>query len=224
MYIGQWCLPFKVGALGPHTVLPITISCPVVFSWISLMVWNLFPFKGDFSFGKHQKSQIAKSGLYGGWVTWVIWCFAKHPSMRHYAWAGMLVWWSCQSPVVHSCGLLNPLNSFHGGMSKLNIKFDADSLLYLLSPFECDGHTVHMLTQCHLPPPMSSTVKSSLFTMRIPVHSPWLPGYNDVAQTILIILTKAVLFPDRPCRVQWGGLWVHAGRVGLWVFWWNRDY
>ena len=38
--------------------------------------------------------------------------------------------------------------------------------------------------------------------MHIPVHSPWLPGYIDVAQTILIILTIAVLFPDRPCIYQ----------------------
>ena len=49
-----------------------------------------------------------------------------------------------------SCGLLNHLNSFHGQMFKLNAKFDADSLLYLLSHFECNGHTVHMLTQQHL--------------------------------------------------------------------------
>ena len=34
--------------------------------------------------------------------------------------------------------------------------------------------------------------------IRIPVHSPWLPGYIDVVQTILIILTMAGLFPDRP--------------------------
>ena len=39
------------------------------------------------------------------------------------------------------------LNSFCRGMFKLNAKFDADSLLYLLSHFECDGHTVHMLPQ-----------------------------------------------------------------------------
>ena len=25
-------VPFKVGALGPHTVLPIAIGCPVIFS------------------------------------------------------------------------------------------------------------------------------------------------------------------------------------------------
>ena len=48
-------------------------------------------------------------------------------------------------------------------MFKLNTKFDADSLLYSLSHFECDSHTVHMLTQRHLPPPLTSTVKSSLF-------------------------------------------------------------
>ena len=29
------------------------------------------------------------------------------------------------------------------------------------------------------------------------VHSPWLPGYIDVAQTILIISTMAGLLPDR---------------------------
>ena len=54
---------FKVGTLGPHTVLPIAISCPVEFSWISLIVSNFFPFKSDFSFRKSQKSQATKSGL-----------------------------------------------------------------------------------------------------------------------------------------------------------------
>ena len=34
--------------------------------------------------------------------------------------------------------------------------------------------------------------------MRIPVHSPWLPGYIYVAQTILFILTVARLCPDKP--------------------------
>ena len=62
---------FKVGILEPHTVLPIAVRCPVVFSWISMIARNLFPFKGDFSFGKSQKSQGTKSGLWGaespGW-------------------------------------------------------------------------------------------------------------------------------------------------------------
>ena len=49
---------------------------------------------------------------------------------RHDAWVDMLLWRSCQSPVAHSCSLLNHLNSLHGRIFKLNTKFDADSLLY----------------------------------------------------------------------------------------------
>ena len=90
--------------------------------------------------------------------------FRQKNCRRHDAWAGALLWWSCQSPAAHSCGLLNHPNSFHGGMYKLNTKLDADSLLYSLRHFECDGCTVHMLIQGHLPPPLTSTVKSSLFT------------------------------------------------------------
>ena len=130
-------VPFKHGTLGPHTVLPIAISCPIIFSWITLTVWNLFPFKSDFSFEKSQKSQGTKSGLYGGWITWVIWCFTKKLCMGRDSWVGALLWWSCQSPVAHSCGLLNHLNIFHRGMFEFNAKFDAHSLLYLLSHFEC---------------------------------------------------------------------------------------
>ena len=83
---------------------------------------------------------------------------------RHDVWAGVLLWWSWQSPVAHSCSLLNYPSRLCGGIFKLNAKFDADSLLYSLSHFECDGHTGHMLTQWHLPHPLPSTVKLSLFT------------------------------------------------------------
>ena len=76
----------------------------------------------------------------------------------------VLLEWSCHLPVAHSCGLLSHLNSFHRGMFKLNAKFDADLLLYSCNHFELDSHTVHMLTQQCLPPPLTSTVKSSLFT------------------------------------------------------------
>ena len=114
------------------------------------------------------------------------------------AWVCVLLWWSCQSPVAHSCGLLNHLNSFHRWMFKLNSKFDADSLLCLLSYFECDGteytgslngdHHPHWLVQWshHCSP------------VHIPVHSPCLPAYINVMQSVLIILTMTGLFPDRP--------------------------
>ena len=59
--------------------------------------------------------------------------------------------------------LLTHPNSFSGGTFKLHAKFDADSLLCSLSHYECDSHTVHMLTQCPLLPPLTSIMKSSLF-------------------------------------------------------------
>ena len=79
-------------------------------------------------------------------------------------WAGTLLWWSCRSLVAQNHDLLNHPNTFHRGVFKLNAKSDADLLLYLLSHFECDSHMVHILTQWSLPPPLTSTVKSSLFT------------------------------------------------------------
>ena len=83
-------------------------------------------------------------------------------------------------------------------MFKLNAKFDADLLFYLLSHFECEGYTVQILTQQHLLPPLTSTVKSSLFTH---VHSSLLSladiGYTDVTQTILVIVKMAGLFPGQ---------------------------
>ena len=94
----------------------------------------------------------------------MIWSFAKKLCMRCDAWAGTLLWWSCQSPVAHSCSLLNHLNNFHRGMVKLNANSDADSLLYSLRHFEYNGHTVHMLTQWCLSPLLTSTVRLSLFT------------------------------------------------------------
>ena len=120
--------------------------------------------------------------------------------------AGTLSWRSCQSwrlylPVAHSCGFLNHLNSFWRGMFKLNTKFNADSLLYPLSHFECDSHTVHMLTQQCLPPPLTSTMMSSCFTHAHSRPPPWLPGYIDVMQTILVILTMAGLFPGKQVNV-----------------------
>ena len=118
--------------------------------------------------GKPTSSMAPNLGYRGCWITWVIWYFTKKLCMRHDAWVGAFSWWSCQSPVAYSCGLLNHPNSFCRGTFKLNAKSDAVSLLYSLSHFECNSHTVHMLTQRCLPPTLTSTVKSLLFTH---VHS-----------------------------------------------------
>ena len=114
--------------------------------------------------GKAKNCRAPYLGCRGCWVTWVICCFTKKLCVRCDTWVGAKLWWSCPSPVARSYGLLNHLNSFHGGMFKLNAKFDATSLFYSLSHCECHGHTVHMLTQGHLLTPLTRTVKSSLFT------------------------------------------------------------
>ena len=165
LYLGKWRLsPLQSRHLGTSHSSPNCHWLPVVFSWISLIVWNLFPFKGDFSFWKSKKSQGSKFGLLVGMSLLGDLMFHQKTPHETRCMSGALPWWSCQSPVAHSCCLLNHPNSFPGGMFKLNAKFDADSLFYLLSHFECDSHTVHMLTQWHLPPPLTSTVKLSLFT------------------------------------------------------------
>ena len=99
----------------------------------------------------------------GGWVSWVIWCFTKKLCMRCDTRAGTLLWWSCQSPVAHSCGLLNHPNSFQGGMFKLNTIFDADLLLYMLILIAMATQYTCSLSGIYLPP-LTNTVKSSLFT------------------------------------------------------------
>ena len=53
-------------------------------------------------------------------------------------------------------------------MFKFSAKFDANQLLYSLSHFEYTDHIVHVFTQWRLPPPLTSTVKLSLF---MHVHS-----------------------------------------------------
>ena len=160
LYRGQWCL----------SSLPSRHSSPNHHQLHCRIFLNLFDDlkslpcqRCDTSFGKSQKSQTTKSGLWQGWVTGVIWCFTKKLCTRYDAWLGALLWWSRQSSVAHSWNLLNHSNSFCRRIFKLNAKFDADFLLYSLSHFEWNGHTVHMLTQWCLPPPLTSTVKLSLF-------------------------------------------------------------
>ena len=86
--------------------------------------------------------------------------------MKLDAWAGALLWWSCQKPVAHNCGLLNHPNSFPRGWS---------SLMQILMQIHCFTPSVilnvmatqvHLLTQLLLS--LTSSVKSSLFAH---VHS-----------------------------------------------------
>ena len=76
---------------------------------------------------------------------------------------------------------------------------DTYLLLYSLSHFQCDDHTCSLNSMYR---PHWLVQWSHCSCMRIPVLSPWLPGYINVLQTILIILTATGLFPDRPCIIS----------------------
>ena len=114
----------------------------------------------------------------------------------------------CCTHCIVSKSLLNHVNSFSRGMFKLNTKVDADSLFYSLNHLECSSDTVHMLTQLNLLPTLTSTVKSSSFTHAHSSPLSLLPGYIDVAQTILITLIMAGHFPNRP----------HIHNLSLYIF------
>ena len=108
---------------------------------------------------------------------------------------GTLLWRNCKSPVAHSCGLLNHPNSFHGRMFKLNAKCDADSLPYSVILNVTATQYTHSLNSISHPHWLVQWGRHCSHVL-IPVHSPWLPGYIDVMQAILVILTMTRLFPD----------------------------
>ena len=84
-------------------------------------------------------------------------------------------------------------------MFKLNTKCDADSLLYSLNHFQCNDHTQLTCSLNGIYHPHWLVLWSHHCShMHIPVYSPWLQDYIDVTHTIVIILTVAALFPDRP--------------------------
>ena len=157
----------KVGTLGPHTVLPVAISCPYFPKsqrWSEISSLS----KVILVLGKTRSCWVLKLGcrraesrstfsgvlLLAGFSEYGSLSTHSQPSLKH----------SCQNLVCAALivsslkSLLSHPNSFHEGMLKLNAKFNAHLLLYLLSHFECDGHAVHMLTQWYLPLPLTGTV------------------------------------------------------------------
>ena len=169
LYIGQWYLsPLQSRHLGTshgspnHHQLPYCIFLNLFDGLKSL------PFQRWFSFGEklevsgHPMWTVAGLSYLGDMMfypktLYETWCMSRCTVVT-----------KLPSPVAHSCGFLNNLNSFCRGMFKLNAKLDAALLLYLLSHFECSSHKIYMLTQHCLLSTLSSAVKSSMFTH---VHS-----------------------------------------------------
>ena len=155
MYIGQWHLsPLQRRNLGTSHTSPNYHQLPhhIFLNLIDCLI-NTLPVQRWFWF--REMSEVAGSQIWivGGWTTWVIWCFTKNSVLdKIYEWA------HChdeaanhQLPIAMAFWIIWIVS--RRGMSKLNTKFYADSLFYSLNHFECDGHTVYMLTQWRPPPP-----------------------------------------------------------------------
>ena len=134
MYTGQWCLsPLQSRYLGISQfsqLLSAALSYfPESHPWSEISSLS----KVVLVSGKARSHRAPNLGCRRCWITWVIWYFTKKLWTRCDVWAGTLFWWSYQSPVAHSCDLLNHLNS--RGMFKFNAKFDTDSIALLTQSF-----------------------------------------------------------------------------------------
>ena len=143
------------------------------------MVWRLFPLKGDFSLGKSQKLQGTKSGLLGGLSHLGDLMFAKNSAwdvMREQAGCDeaanlqLLVaaaFWVIQIVSVEECsGLMK--NSMQICCSTRSVTLNVLATQYTRSLN--DVYHPHWLVQR----------SRHCSHTRIPVHSPWLPGYTSV--------------------------------------------
>ena len=114
----------------------------------------------------------------------------------------MLLWWSCQSPVAHEVAFwiiqivsMEECSSLK--QNSMQIHCSTYSVILNTSATQCtcslNGiYLLHWLVQW-------SHYCSHMY---IPVHSPWLTGYIDVVQAVLLVLTMTELFPGRPHHTQ----------------------
>ena len=93
--------------------------------------------------------------------------------------------------------LMNYLNIFCRGMFKLNTKFDADLLLYSVILNATATQYTCPLNGSYCPHWLVQWSHHCSHTC-IPVPSPWLPGYIQVA-THSCYITNGWIFLDRPC-------------------------
>ena len=91
-------------------------------------------------------------------------------------WVSMLLWWNCQPPVAHGCGLLSHPNSFHLTQNVMQVHCSTHSVILNVTAtqytYSVNGvYHPHWLVQwsCHCS------------HMGIPVHSAGLPGYINAA-------------------------------------------
>ena len=94
-------------------------------------------------------------------------------------------------------GLSAPLQARFGSLRVL--AFPKDKITFeRVEICECDGHTVHKLSQRRLTADWLAPRDSDCSRMPSKVSSDWLPSYIKTTQPVLEIFKMAGYFPDRP--------------------------
>ena len=132
----------------------------------------------------------------GGWVTWVTWCFAKKLCTRCDRWMDVLSWWSCQLSVAAPFWIILIVSAKECSTLTQNLMQILGSTYWIILNVMATWYTSSLNRVCrpHWLVPWSHHCSH----MCIPAHPLWLPGYTDVVQIILIILTVVGLFLTRP--------------------------
>ena len=103
-----------------------------------------------------------------------------------------LFWQSITSP-----RSVNPLQPRFGSLRVL--AFPKDKIIFeRVEISECDGHTVHKLSQQRLTANWLAPRESDCSQMHSKVSSDWLSSYIKTTQPVLEIFKMAGYFPDRP--------------------------
>ena len=158
------------------------------------MVWNLFPFKGDVSLGKARSHRAPNLGCRGPesprWFDVLPknsarnvlheWACCRHEAANHQL-PTAVAFWILWIVSVEECSSLTQ-NLMQICCSTCSVILNAMARRYTgsLNGVHCPHCLVQRSYHCS--------------HMCIPVHSPWLPGYINVARTVLVILTMAGLF------------------------------
>ena len=177
MYIGQWHFsPLQSRHLGTSHSSPCHHQLSHCIFLNLINVENLFLSKVILVFEKARNRREPNLGSRGaeprGWFT-----VSPKNSAQDMMHEWVLLWWSCQSPVVHSCSLPYHPNSSHRGVLKLNVPVqNLISICCSTYSFRMQWHTVHTLTQWHLLPHWLAQWSHHCLHMCISVHSSWLPG------------------------------------------------
>ena len=112
LYIGQWRLsPLQSRHIGTSHSSPNChqLPCHIVLNLIHGL--KSLPFQRRFSFWEKPGVSGHQIWVVGGLSHMGKFMFCQKLCTRRDAWARVLLWWKSESPVAHSCSLLNHPNS-----------------------------------------------------------------------------------------------------------------